>query len=408
MIDVTIGEYMSNDIDPEQWDTRGLSQWAMSRFNVDLKQNQIRKMNIQDVQNKLINAAHEQIDKRDLSGVERYMDKLFAAKELAGWAKQKFEIELKPEEVNIGDIQAVIDNLFEKARDSYLEREVTYPVDFAMDMTVAAAQQDGAWAANQISQWAKHRYALEIAPEEFLQMTAEQVRERLVEEATQWMRNGKIETTVDAAIAKDSSNEALVAWFKERFGKTLEIETLNDAPAVRDELVTQARRVLRTELTQLERFVLLQILDTSWKDHLYAMDQLKDSVSLRGYAEKDPRIEYKREGGNQFGQMQQVVRDRVTELIFRARLTPEVEQRSVYSEKSAQHAQADNHAYAQQGTDEQQADMQAAERAGGNDDDAMLTRKQRRARAAGKGSEEAASAGDTSGGRFRNRKRKKR
>lgn len=423
MIDVTIGEYMSNDIDPQQWDTRGLSQWAMSRFNVDLKQNKIRQMNIQDVQNKLINAAHEQIDKRELSGVERYMDKDFAAKELAEWTKQKFEIDIKSEDVDMNNLQGVIDNLFEKARDSYLQREVTYPVDFAMDMTVATAQQDGAWAANQISQWAKHRYDLEIAPEEFLQMTAEQVRECLVEEATQWMRNGKIESTVDAAIAKDSSNEALLAWFKERFGKTLEIQTLDEldeVSSVRDELVTQARRVLRTELTQLERFVLLQILDTAWKDHLYAMDQLKDSVSLRGYAEKDPRIEYKREGGNQFVQMQQVVRDRVTELIFRARLTPEVEQRSVYSEESAQHAQADNHAYATapQGTDEQQADMQAAERAGGRDDDAMMTRKQRRAKAAGKGGEDdgghagartSGGAGGTSGGgRFRNRKRKKR
>ena len=102
------------------------------------------------------------------------------------------------------------------------------------------------------------------------------------------------------------------------------------------------------------------------------------------------------------------VRDRVTELIFRARLTPEVEQKSVYSEKSAQHAEAGGQAYAaaSQGTAQQQEDMAAAEQAGGRgDDDAMLTRKQRRARAAhGKDEDSSPNAG----GRFRNRKRKKR
>ncbi|HCD30789.1 MAG TPA: hypothetical protein DER01_00160 [Phycisphaerales bacterium] len=408
VIDVTLGEYMSNDQPPEQWDTRGLSQWAMSRFHVDLKQNQIRQMNIQEVQDQLVEAAHTQIDKRELTGAIKYMDKLYAQKQLVDWVSQKFNIQVKPEEIEIANPQGVVDKLFEQARDSYLEREVTYPVDFAMDMTVATAQQDGAWAAQQLAHWAKHRYGMDIKPEDLIQMTGEQVRNMLITEATAWMREGKLETTVDEVVNRDSNPETLVTWFKERFGKTLTVEQLQEAESARDELVTQGRRVMRTELTELERFVLLQILDMAWKDHLYAMDQLKDSVGLRGYAEKDPRIEYKREGAAQYNQMQQSVRDRVTELIFRARLTPEVEQKSVYSEKSAQHAEAGGQAYAaaSQGTAQQQEDMAAAEQAGGRgDDDAMLTRKQRRARAAhGKDEDSSPNAG----GRFRNRKRKKR
>ncbi len=412
VIDVTIGEYMSNDQPPEQWDTRGLSQWAMSRFNVDLKQNQIRQMNIQEVQERLVDAAHQQIDKRELTGVVKYLDKLYAQKQLVDWVDQKFGIEIKPEEINLNEPQAVTDSIFEKARDNYLEREVTYPVDFALDMTVAAAQQDGTWAAKQLANWANHRYAMELDIEELIQMNGQEVRDLLVAEADQWLRHGKLETAVDEAIAHDSKPEALVEWFKDRFGKTLEVEQLQEAESVRDELVTQGRRILRTELTELERFVLLQILDMAWKDHLYAMDQLKDSVGLRGYAEKDPRIEYKREGSAQFAQMQHIVRDRVTELIFRARLTPDVQQRSVYDEKSAQHDQADGQAYAaqsaQQGTAQQQEDLAAADRAGGGEDDAMLTRKQRRARAAHGKQEPASNTASGSGGRFRNRKRKSR
>ena len=42
--------------------------------------------------------------------------------------------------------------------------------------------------------------------------------------------------------------------------------------------------------------LLLQILDTAWKDHLLAMDHLRSSVGLVGYAQVDPKVEYKREG----------------------------------------------------------------------------------------------------------------
>jgi preprotein translocase subunit SecA len=144
--------------------------------------------------------------------------------------------------------------------------------------------------------------------------------------------------------------------------------------------------MLRAELAQLERFVLLQILDIAWKDHLYAMDLLKDSIGLRGFGERDPRIEYKREGSEMFGQMQQTVRDRVTELIFRAKLTPQVEARSVYGDQEASHAEANlvtrAASAASRGTEQQRADQQAAEHAGaGDDDNRHMSRRQRRAAA---------------------------
>ena len=49
-------------------------------------------------------------------------------------------------------------------------------------------------------------------------------------------------------------------------------------------------------MRRMERALLLQILDTAWKEHLLAMDHLRSSVGLRGYAQVDPKVEYKREG----------------------------------------------------------------------------------------------------------------
>ena len=67
----------------------------------------------------------------------------------------------------------------------------------------------------------------------------------------------------------------------------------------------------------MERALVLQMLDTAWKDHLLAMDHLRSSVGLRGYAQVDPKVEYKREGMRIFEQMWSSVGERVTDLIFR-------------------------------------------------------------------------------------------
>ena len=67
----------------------------------------------------------------------------------------------------------------------------------------------------------------------------------------------------------------------------------------------------------MERALVLQLLDTAWKDHLLAMDHLRSSVGLRGYAQIDPKVEYKREGMRIFEQMWTSVGERVTDLIFR-------------------------------------------------------------------------------------------
>jgi preprotein translocase subunit SecA len=66
-----------------------------------------------------------------------------------------------------------------------------------------------------------------------------------------------------------------------------------------------------------EREILLRVSDRQWKDHLHAMDGLREGVSLRGYAQKDPKLEYQREGFALFEQMGQRVDQEVAELVFK-------------------------------------------------------------------------------------------
>ena len=70
-------------------------------------------------------------------------------------------------------------------------------------------------------------------------------------------------------------------------------------------------------MREMEKVLLLQILDSSWMEHLRAMDHLRSSVGLHGYAQVDPKVEYKREGMKIYAEMWNNISDKVTDLIFR-------------------------------------------------------------------------------------------
>ena len=112
-------------------------------------------------------------------------------------------------------------------------------------------------------------------------------------------------------------------------------------------MLARARQVLRQELTDLEQFILIQIFDQSWKDHLYAMDMLKSGIGLQAFAERDPRVLYKKEGFQYFEQMMSGIRDKVTDLIFRARIIGQAETRSAYNVTAATHKETDSYGVAE-------------------------------------------------------------
>lgn len=73
-------------------------------------------------------------------------------------------------------------------------------------------------------------------------------------------------------------------------------------------------------MRQLEKMIMLQVVDNLWKDHLLGMDHLKDGVGLRGYAQKNPLTEYKKEGFEMFSNMMHQIREGVTEYLFKVQI----------------------------------------------------------------------------------------
>ena len=72
-----------------------------------------------------------------------------------------------------------------------------------------------------------------------------------------------------------------------------------------------------------ERMIMLQVLDNLWREHLLAMDHMKEGIGLRGYAQKNPLNEYKKEGFDLFSQMNFRMKEEICEFLFKAQINKE-------------------------------------------------------------------------------------
>ncbi len=148
---------------------------------------------------------------------------------------------------------------------------------------------------------------------------------------------GAIEAFASDEIVKAERNyQGLADWVKSRLDVEAKVEDLSGRTAeeLDDKLFAIAEKkqqdrekeIGEKPMRELERFLLLQKIDEKWKDHLHGMDQLRSGIGLRGYAQVDPKIAYKKEGFELFEQMWGSVQDEVTSLLFKVRLiTPEEE-----------------------------------------------------------------------------------
>ncbi|HEX9878764.1 MAG TPA: preprotein translocase subunit SecA, partial [Candidatus Binatia bacterium] len=135
--------------------------------------------------------------------------------------------------------------------------------------------------------------------------------------------------------------EALHHQFNFRF--ELDPNQLDDVrpEAVQENVVKQVQQVYEAKeknigaplLRQLEKIIMLQTIDTLWKDHLLNMDHLKEGIGLRGYGQKNPLQEYQKEGFAMFEEMIQTIQQDMVQKLF----TVEVAQQEAVEQMEAQH-----------------------------------------------------------------------
>ena len=99
---------------------------------------------------------------------------------------------------------------------------------------------------------------------------------------------------------------------------TMSVEAINEAiwSRLEEKYDDKEAKVGADLMRQYERHILLQIIDHAWKDHLLAMDHLKDGIGLRAYGQKDPLVEYKRESFDMFGLMRERIENDAVRFLF--------------------------------------------------------------------------------------------
>ncbi|MFQ6034510.1 MAG: preprotein translocase subunit SecA [Sedimentisphaerales bacterium] len=343
-ISLSLGEYLEDYQDPQTWDIAGLAKWAMSAFRVSLGPAKIKHQSPEEIEEQLINAAAEQIDKKDCSQLNEFLAEDFALRRFAEWARAKFDIELDIEQLKELDASQIRQLLAEKTAAKYRQKEIEYPVEFAMSMAYGPGGPN-VYAFEALAEWANRKYNAGLSVERLQNAKPREVHKQLLE-LSKSFNDGQLDRELSDKISHLRISE-LVNWANERFETSLTEDELGDGEQLKDRLTELAKEFLRKELSDLERYVLLQVYDGTWKDHLYSMDHLKESIWTRSFAEKDPKTEYKREGFRMFNEMLETIEDRVTGIIFKVHLEAGARARSVWHVSQTVHDEVGQFAMAE-------------------------------------------------------------
>ncbi|SDU37599.1 preprotein translocase subunit SecA [Desulfobacula phenolica] len=114
--------------------------------------------------------------------------------------------------------------------------------------------------------------------------------------------NPELKTAVDDNFTAQQLSENLFEQLK---------ETYNQREASIGEEITR----------QIERHIILQTVDTRWKEHLLSMDHLKEGIGLRGYAQQDPLRIYRKEGFDMFQGLMETVKEEIVDILFKIRIS---------------------------------------------------------------------------------------
>jgi preprotein translocase subunit SecA len=344
-ISLSMGEYLEEYNDTRSWDITGLCKWAMSAFQVNLSPGKIKNQSPDEIQEQLISAAGVQVEKKDCSPLIEFLKEDFSLRRFAEWARAKFDIKLEISELADLDAKQIRQNISEITAAKYKQREIEYPVEFAMNM-VYGPQGANVYAFESLAEWANKKYDAGLSVEQ-IQNTKPRTLQKQLLELSQSFNNGELDRELSDKIAGLNKAE-LVSWANERFGASLTEDDLpGDGPELKDSLSEIATQFLRAELSDLEKYVLVQVYDSTWKDHLYSMDHLKSSIWMRSWAEKDPKTEFKREGSRMFEEMLETIEDRVTDIIFKVHLEAGARARNVWNVSQTSHDEVGQFAMAE-------------------------------------------------------------
>jgi preprotein translocase subunit SecA len=315
------GEYVDAGLEVEEWDVRGLIGWV-EQFDLHFTQRQIKESDPLDLREQVSEAAIRQIEQADLTPIAEFVDSAYSKRRLIGWAREKFGVDVPYDDLASATREEAETIFREHMRTAYRKREIEYPVGAIVEYALRRAGSNRNAFYEQVARWTNLKFRLGWDYDHFAGKDPREVFEEVRDVNADFLQNGKLDSEIDKAIT-EHPGDAIVDWARERFGRVVEHASVAPGPKLREQLQQCGYEMLRFELTQLERMILLNTFDSAWKDHMYAMDLMRTGIGFRGYAERDPKIEFKREGTRLFNEVLRNIRARVTDLIFKVGVIPD-------------------------------------------------------------------------------------
>ena len=307
----------------------------------------------------LIEKAREAIGRVELAEGAPFLEEDFAIRTTVGWVKAKFGIDLEIDEIRNLEPEPLKQYIYELAEKKYDEKEAEYPVMAGL-YRFATGAGNARIDRSALVDWARDRFDVELTVDDLKHKQRDEIRNLLLQHSREAQQRAmkalgvvkeKVDTLFESAENSDTlertmgSNgelDSLSDWLHDTLHCELTADNLQKLK--RDELQQALCNAVedryRPEMRRMERQLLLSLVDTAWKDHLLAMDHLRSSVGLKGWAQMDPKVEYKREGMKMFDQMWTSVAERTTDLIFRMEQLDEDFVGSTWVETSARHDEA--------------------------------------------------------------------
>jgi len=173
-------------------------------------------------------------------------------------------------------------------------------------------------------------------------LMGEDLRESLQEMISRVIDSAVERYTAEGKYPEEWDLEGLIHYGEQAFLRTGavsvdELQELGTREEIKDRLYEEAmehwqarEEELGTEMMRdLERFILLRVVDNKWMDHLDAMDQLRTGIGLRAYGQKDPLVEYKFEAYNMFQEMIEGIQEDVVRYLYKVRVVPQEQEQRV-------------------------------------------------------------------------------
>ena len=316
-----------------QWNWVAMCKWTNRQYGLNINDRDLRKIERDGLHEHLYQQACTSFGRWELDDLDALLDPAFEFKSLSGWAAHHFTLELDSENLAKMEPDQIEELLREQIRERYDQKEISFPVSVGLNKFLSGDGQRGEkYNRESLARWASTRFNRNFDPEQWSAMSSGQIEALMLETSREFLDARPNLRYVEARILEllpDSTNEAarvspeqaesVADWASNDIKWTVDVSKIQELkPSEARSLFLQGiEQTFRPELRQTERSILLEFVDTAWKDHLYFMGHLKQGVSFAGYAQKDPKTEYKREGRKAYNAMWERVAEQATQTIFR-------------------------------------------------------------------------------------------